>query len=89
LQRELRLRGGESRLKPLLRGSAGTGRVSAARFKLAGVSSGARTFRFGDCEVDPALRQVRRNGRTAEPQPKALDLLLYQGDAKHRSRRRS
>jgi adenylate cyclase len=41
------------------------------------VSSGARTFRFGDCEVDPALRQVRRNGRTAEPQPKALDLLLY------------
>jgi adenylate cyclase len=41
------------------------------------VSTGARTYRFGDCEVDPALRQVRLRDRAAEPQPKALDLLLY------------
>jgi adenylate cyclase len=34
-------------------------------------------YRFADCEVDPALRQVRRHGVAAEPQPKALDLLLY------------
>ncbi len=35
------------------------------------------TYRFGNCEVDPARRQVRLNGLAAEPQPKALDLLLY------------
>ena len=34
-------------------------------------------YRFAGCEVDPALRQVRCGGVTAEPQPKALDLLLY------------
>jgi adenylate cyclase len=34
-------------------------------------------YRFAGCEVDPALRQVRCKGVTAEPQPKALDLLLY------------
>ena len=35
------------------------------------------TYRFANCEVDPALRQVRVNGVAREPQPKALDLLLY------------
>ncbi|HXS81016.1 MAG TPA: tetratricopeptide repeat protein [Gammaproteobacteria bacterium] len=34
-------------------------------------------YRFADCEVDAALRQVRCAGTVAEPQPKALDLLLY------------
>ena len=34
-------------------------------------------YRFAGCEVDTALRQVRCNGVAAEPQPKALDLLLY------------
>ncbi|HUQ51701.1 MAG TPA: tetratricopeptide repeat protein [Gammaproteobacteria bacterium] len=34
-------------------------------------------YRFAGCEVDSALRQVRCNGVAAEPQPKALDLLLY------------
>ena len=34
-------------------------------------------YRFAGCEVDAALRQVRCNGVAAEPQPKALDLLLY------------
>jgi adenylate cyclase len=34
-------------------------------------------YRFANCEVDPARRQVRLNGAVAEPQPKALDLLLY------------
>jgi adenylate cyclase len=34
-------------------------------------------YRFADCEVDAALRQVRCAGVVAEPQPKALDLLLY------------
>jgi adenylate cyclase len=34
-------------------------------------------YRFAGCEVDAALRQVRRRGVAAEPQPKALDLLLY------------
>src|SRR5262245_28204432 len=34
-------------------------------------------YRFADCEVDAALRQVRCAGIVAEPQPKALDLLLY------------
>lgn len=34
-------------------------------------------YRFAGCEVDAALRQVRCRGVAAEPQPKALDLLLY------------
>ena len=34
-------------------------------------------YRFAGCEVDSALRQVRCKGVAAEPQPKALDLLLY------------
>ncbi len=36
-----------------------------------------RVYRFANCEIDPALREVRVNGLAVEPQPKALDLLLY------------
>ena len=34
-------------------------------------------YRFAGCEVDAALRHVCCHGVVAEPQPKALDLLLY------------
>jgi adenylate cyclase len=41
-------------------------------------------YRFTGCEVDVALRQVRCRGVVAEPQPKALDLLLYLIANRHR-----
>jgi adenylate cyclase len=41
-------------------------------------------YRFAGCEVDSALRQVRCDGVAAEPQPKALDLLLYLIAHRHR-----
>ena len=34
-------------------------------------------YRFANCEVDPARRQVRIDKLTVEAQPKALDVLLY------------
>ncbi len=34
-------------------------------------------YRFGDCEVNTRLRQVRCAGRLVEPQPKAFDVLVY------------
>ena len=37
----------------------------------------SRIYRFADCVVDPGLRQVHRDGVSVEPQPKALDLLVY------------
>lgn len=47
------------------------------RYNAATPMSTAPVYRFADCQVDPALRQVRCRGVVAEPQPKALDLLLY------------
>jgi len=34
-------------------------------------------FRFGDCELDPALRELRRAGQPVSVQRKVFDLLLY------------
>jgi len=34
-------------------------------------------YRFGDCEVNTRLRQVRCGGQQVEPQPKAFDVLVY------------
>jgi len=39
--------------------------------------SANRVYRFCGCRVDSNLRQVYCRGELAEPQPKALDLLLY------------
>ena len=35
------------------------------------------TYRFGDCEVDTRLRQIKVRGELLEAQPKAFDLLVY------------
>src|SRR5262245_23586343 len=35
------------------------------------------TYRFGDCEVDTRLRQIKVRGELVEAQPKAFDLLVY------------
>src|SRR5215510_1680148 len=34
-------------------------------------------YRFGDCEVDIRLRQIKVRGELLEAQPKAFDLLVY------------
>ena len=34
-------------------------------------------FKFGDCELDPALRELRRAGEPVDVQRKVFDLLLY------------
>jgi adenylate cyclase len=34
-------------------------------------------YRFGDCEVDTRLRQIKARGELLEAQPKAFDLLVY------------
>jgi DNA-binding response OmpR family regulator len=49
-----------------------------ALLRRAGPASGARAARqrFGDVEVDPASRSVRRGGQTVELTPKEFDLLL-------------
>lgn len=36
-----------------------------------------RTYRFGDCELTPGLRELRRQGRLSSVEPKVFDLLLY------------
>jgi TolB-like protein len=34
-------------------------------------------YRFGDCELDPGLHELRSKGRVSAIEPKAFDLLLY------------
>ncbi len=34
-------------------------------------------YRFGECELDPGLHELRRKGRVSAIEPKVFDLLLY------------
>lgn len=37
----------------------------------------AEVFRFGDCVLDTAARELHRNGAAAAIEPRAFDLLVY------------
>ncbi len=34
-------------------------------------------YRFGDCELNPGLHELRSKGRVSAIEPKVFDLLLY------------
>lgn len=45
---------------------------------------GPRSVRFGDCELEPATRELTRGGRPVHLQPKVFDVLLYLVDRRDR-----
>ena len=44
----------------------------------------AKTYRFGDCELDEARRSLAAHGRELKLQPRVFDLLCYL--VRHRER---
>ena len=47
--------------------------------------SESRVYRFADCVLDAAQRELRRNGQQVDVQPKAFDLLLLLLENRHRA----
>lgn len=50
-----------------------------------GVNTPAAPYRFGDFELDPAVRELRRCGSSVPLEPKAFDLLCYLIENRHRT----